>query len=66
MSDLALEELDRQRRAALYNADVLALALRDLLKHYVELVESGDCGSWNPEGVSQVIQARAALRLVAD
>jgi len=37
-------------------------ALIDLLKRYVGLVKSGDCGSWNPEEEAVVLKAR---RLIA-
>lgn len=36
-------------------------ALTALLSLYVELVNCGDCGRWDPEAVPQVIAARAAL-----
>lgn len=36
-------------------------ALEDLLNLYVELVNCGDCGFWDPEKVTEVIAARAAL-----
>jgi hypothetical protein len=36
-------------------------ALTDLLNRYVTLIDSGDCGFWNPEEESVVIAARAAL-----
>lgn len=39
----------------------LRKALADLLDHYTELVNCGDCGNWNPETEAEVIAARAAL-----
>lgn len=38
-------------------------ALRALLEHYVQLVNCGDCGNWNPEEEAVVIAARVALLL---
>lgn len=40
--------------------DLLA-SLRVLVGVYVALVNSGDCGNWNPETEPQVIEARAAI-----
>ncbi len=39
----------------------LAEALREVVNKYTGLVNSGDCGFWNPEEEQQVINARAAL-----
>lgn len=39
-------------------------ALEGLLLRYNALVNSGDCGNWNPEGDDDVIAARAALALM--
>jgi predicted nuclease with TOPRIM domain len=39
----------------------LEAALRGLLTAHVELVNSGDCGNWDPEVEVEVIAARAAL-----
>lgn len=36
-------------------------ALENFLKMYVAMVNSGDCGNWDPETDVEVIQARAAL-----
>lgn len=36
-------------------------ALRQIVTRYVELVNSGDCGSWNPEKELEVVDARAAI-----
>ena len=36
-------------------------ALSAMLKHYVELVESGDAGNWDAETEPEVKQARAVL-----
>ena len=36
-------------------------ALRELLTRYVDMVNSGDCGFWNPEDEDCVKAARAAL-----
>jgi len=36
-------------------------ALDRILERYIGLVESGDCGFWNPEDEEEVKQARAAL-----
>jgi len=32
-----------------------------LLKHYIQMVNSGDCGFWDPEKEDVVIAARVAL-----
>lgn len=40
----------------------LALALENLLSHYISLVVSGDAGNWNPEEEEEVINARRALQ----
>jgi hypothetical protein len=42
-------------------APELLEALRYMLRRYVELVESGDAGDWNPETETEVIEARAAI-----
>jgi hypothetical protein len=42
------------------NADLLA-ALRGITSRHVEMVNSGDCGHWNPEAEPHVIAARAAI-----
>ena len=41
--------------------DKLNKALINLLEGHIELVNSGDCGSWNPETDDEVVQARQAL-----
>ena len=38
-------------------------ALSGLLTMYVGMVNSGDCGNWNPEEEKEVIAAREALKL---
>jgi len=45
----------------LASAPVLQKALEDMVDMYVGLVDSGDCGCWNPEEVSEVIVARNAI-----
>ena len=40
----------------------LKAALAALLQQYVDLVNCGDCGKWNPETEPVVINARAALK----
>ena len=45
----------QQRTALLYEA------LQTITKRYVDLVNCGDCGFWNPEQEPEVIKARAAL-----
>lgn len=37
-------------------------ALKKFLDSYLRLVNSGDCGNWNPETEAVVIAARAALQ----
>tara|TARA_R110000772_G_C13248923_1_gene434372 strand:+ start:49 stop:513 length:465 start_codon:yes stop_codon:yes gene_type:complete len=44
----------------------MEIVLRDLLDHYVSMVESSDCGNWNPENDSVVINARAALAAIPE
>ena len=43
-------------------APELLEALEGITKHYVDLVNSGDCGFWNPEEKLFVMDARAAIR----
>ena len=45
------------------NADLRACAeaLEQMTARYVSLVNSGDCGNWNPEEEVEVLNARAAL-----
>lgn len=38
-------------------------ALRRLLKLYLSVVNSGDCGKWDPEKEPEVIEARCVLKL---
>ncbi len=45
-----------------FEYDRVRAALEGMLKHYVDLAGSGDCGHWDPETESIVIEARAALR----
>lgn len=47
--------------AAREEAARLRAALESFLEHYVDMVESGDCGNWNPEKDDVVVMARAAL-----
>ncbi|WPU91821.1 hypothetical protein SNE25_21115 [Mucilaginibacter sabulilitoris] len=42
-------------------APELLTVLQDLLTRYTELVNSGDCGNWDPEEEKEVIQARNAI-----
>lgn len=52
-------------RASAASAEALSRrlhdALRGLLDRYTALVNSGDCGFWNPETDNEVITARAVL-----
>lgn len=36
-------------------------ALERFVENYVDMVNSGDCGNWNPETEVKVINARAAI-----
>lgn len=43
------------------SAPDLLEALKGMTEHYAALVNSGDCGSWDPETEAEVIAARAAI-----
>lgn len=49
-------EAENAISAALYEA------LDDLVNRYAGMINSGDCGFWDPETETEVIKARAALR----
>ena len=57
------KNLTEQQKCELERAQ-LRIALDALLERYVDLVNCGDCGNWDPEGEGEVQQARAALQLV--
>jgi hypothetical protein len=44
-----------------HDFETMRTALAQLLTRYTELVNSGDCGNWNPETELEVRDARAAL-----
>jgi hypothetical protein len=46
--------------------EAMRKALEGLTAMYVAMVNSGDCGFWNPEEEAEVIAARAALRLAEE
>lgn len=60
---LFIEEMAgcRANGALLASAPELLAALQTLLNDYVELVNSGDAGFWDPEEEAQVKAARAAI-----
>jgi Lar family restriction alleviation protein len=68
--NLTEEDAEAQwnRRAALAGLDVAALqtAARALLDRYVDLVNCGDCGNWDPEEEDAVRALRAALNAPAE
>ena len=49
---------------AVNSHDALVAALKEITEHYCALVNSGDAGSWDPEGDDEVKHARSALALV--
>ena len=44
-------------------APMLLEALEQFLSEHIDLVESGDCGFWDPEKEEKVIKARAAIAI---
>jgi hypothetical protein len=52
-----------ERESLLAQRDALRDALMMILNHYKSLVNSGDCGNWNPDEEPQVIQAQSVLAL---
>jgi hypothetical protein len=44
--------------------DELLNASKEFLDRYVTLINSGDCGNWNPETEDVVIAMRAAIAKV--
>lgn len=46
---------------AIEKAEGLAQALVGMVEMYVPLINSGDCGNWDPEEDEEVIDARQAL-----
>lgn len=54
---LELEAIERQR-------DQLLATLKNITSRYAALLECGDCGLWDAEKESEVIEARAAIAAV--
>ena len=64
--DETVEPTDREMADALAALDAsghheLVAALREITERYVDLVNSGDCGFWEPEDEKPVKAARVAL-----
>lgn len=57
-ADVCVSEADAQLIAA---APDLLAALLVMTRAYVDLVNTGDAGRWNPEGDQEVREARAAI-----
>ena len=56
--DVEVSEADANLMAA---SKDLYSALENITNSYIELVNSGDCGNWNPENDKEVVEAYAAL-----
>lgn len=54
------QERDEAREAAALVPELVA-ALEAMADYYVQLVNTGDAGQWDPEGDDVVIKSRAAL-----
>jgi hypothetical protein len=52
---------DRPTALLLSAAPELRQALDKLLSHYIRMIDSGDCGHWNPRDEPQVKEAGKAL-----
>lgn len=55
-------DIERELNAANDRIKRLEEALEGTVKRFVDLVNSGDAGFWNPEEESVIIAARAALK----
>ena len=53
-----------KERCPWHHHDELVKVLEAMLKRYVGMVESGDCGFWNAEEEPVVVAARAVLAKV--
>jgi len=54
MTKFKIDDIENQRN------DLLE-ALEEITKMYCDMINSGDCGNWNPETDKEVIKARAAI-----
>jgi hypothetical protein len=53
--------IKKEHRDLIAAAPELLEALKAFLDMYVQFINSGDAGNWNPETDDEVIQARAAI-----
>ena len=58
-------KLQDERDAMMEQRDKLADALAAFVEMYTAMVNSGDCGNWDPDGDPEVIAARAVLAEVS-
>lgn len=58
----AVQQYINALRVDLRVTNQLVSVTERLLEHYVGIVNSGDCGFWNPEEETVVIEARKALQ----
>lgn len=55
------EESDPSHASLVEEVERLRTALTTFVDEYVEMVNSGDCGFWDPEKEDKVVAARKAL-----
>ena len=59
---LILSEREKANKEEREIREQLIKSLKEVTEHYIALVNSGDCGFWNPEKEDEIIQARQALK----
>lgn len=63
---MLINGLAHERQQLFFRIEKLKSSLQEVVNLYVNLVECGDCGFWNPHEVKEIKQAEELLKKLSE